>query len=172
MIGVPLLYILVESALFGTRMVKKWTRILVLVIVALMNIWGIFGLWGIFSIVFLEVYAILMCCKICLDKGYRNKCIYRCSDNHTALLALCKNSIISCIIWQSYSLLFQLAAGNNVTLYWVPAYCDIPGNEIADELARNGSSNPFAGPELATLKFQLTFLRIWSDIFRRKLHLN
>uniref|UniRef100_T1HDR1 RNase H domain-containing protein n=1 Tax=Rhodnius prolixus TaxID=13249 RepID=T1HDR1_RHOPR len=32
-------------------------------------------------------------------------------------------------------------------LEWEPGYVGIKGNEIADQLARNGASTPFIGPE-------------------------
>ena len=62
-----------------------------------------------------------------------------CSESQTALLALRK---YNCIVWESYSLLCQLAAGNSVTFYCVAGHLVIRSNEVADELARNGSSVP------------------------------
>ena len=34
-------------------------------------------------------------------------------------------------------------------LYWVPGHTRVPGNEIADDLARDGPALKFVGPELA-----------------------
>ena len=69
-IGVLCLCIMAECALCGTQMVQKWTSALVLVYVVLMSIWGILGLN--FSILFqAEIFAILMCCRICIDKDYK-----------------------------------------------------------------------------------------------------
>ena len=73
---------------------------------------------GNFSTVFLaEVFAILMCSRISIDKGYRNKCIHICSDNQAALLVLPRYNFTSHIILVCYSLLCQLAERNNVTFY-------------------------------------------------------
>ena len=47
MIGVMCVFILVKCALFGTQMVQKWTRALVLVFFILMDIWCILSLWEI-----------------------------------------------------------------------------------------------------------------------------
>jgi ribonuclease HI len=43
----------------------------------------------------------------------------------------------------------ELAATNIVCLIWVPGQSGIKGNEMADELARQGSANPFVGPKPA-----------------------
>ena len=48
-----------------------------------------------------------------------------------------------------FPLLCEQAADNSVSFYWVPGHFCIHGDLIADELARNGSSTPFAGPEPA-----------------------
>ncbi|KAJ8933299.1 hypothetical protein NQ318_010615 [Aromia moschata] len=45
--------------------------------------------------------------------------------------------------------LIRLATHNKVTLMWVPGHQGIEGNEKADELARNGSSEDYIGPEPA-----------------------
>src|SRR6202012_1647205 len=42
-----------------------------------------------------------------------------------------------------------LSRDNEVTLTWVPGHSGVQGNEEADELARNGSSSSFIGPEPA-----------------------
>ena len=55
------------------------------------------------------------------------------------------------------------------------AYTGIHGNEIAGELARNGSSAPFAGPQRATgisrNDLQSIVITIF-DIFKKKQYLN
>lgn len=43
-------------------------------------------------------FVILVCCRICLDIGYRNTCIHFCSDSQAALLALPKTVIESDLV--------------------------------------------------------------------------
>jgi hypothetical protein len=42
-----------------------------------------------------------------------------------------------------------LAERNKIYLLWLPGHKAIEGNEIADQLAREGSLQPFIGPEPA-----------------------
>jgi ribonuclease HI len=39
-----------------------------------------------------------------------------------------------------------MAEHNRIKLIWVPGHKEIDENETADQLAREGSSNPFTGP--------------------------
>ena len=106
---------------------------------------------GNYSTVFLaEVFAILMCCRICIGKGYRSRCIHICSDSQAFLLAFGRYNFTSHIVWECYSLLYQLCESNCVPLYWVPGHSGIQGNEVDDKLARIGSSFPFTGPKPPT----------------------
>lgn len=43
----------------------------------------------------------------------------------------------------------ELNSVNTLHLIWVPGHSSIAGNELADELARNGASHDFIGPEPA-----------------------
>ena len=38
--------------------------------------------------------------------------------------------------------LAELSANHNVTLQWIPSHCDLYGNEMADQLAKEGSKLP------------------------------
>jgi hypothetical protein len=56
----------------------------------------------------------------------------------------------------------RLAESNIVRLIWVPGHHDKHGNEIADELAREGSTTDLVGPEPAlpnTLTGKVYYLR-------------
>ena len=114
-----------------------------------------------------EVYAILMCCRICIDKDYKSKCIHICSESQVSLFALCRYNFTSHIIWECYTWLCQLAVGNIVTLYWVFGHSGIQGSEIADELGRNGSSIPFL-VLIQPLGYRVALLGILSLIFLGK----
>ena len=113
-----------------------------------------------------------MCCRICIDKDCRGRCTHICSDSQAALLALRRYNITSYIVCECYSLLCQLAVGNRVTLYWVPGHSGVHGNEVADELARNGSSVPFVGPEPAIGISSNLIRNTVFDLFRDKQYLN
>ena len=63
-------------------------------------------------------------------------------DSQAALFALRRYNFTSHIIWECCSLLCQLAASNNVTLYCMPGHLGIRDNEITGELARNGLLSP------------------------------
>ena len=38
--------------------------------------------------------------------------------------------------------LAELSANHNVTLQWIPSHCDLYGNEMADQRAKEGSKLP------------------------------
>ena len=54
----------------------------------------------------------------------------------------------------------------------MPGHSDIQGNEAADELAKNGSTIPFAGPEPAIEISSNLIRNTVFDIFRKKQYLN
>ena len=88
-------------------------------------------------------------------------------DSQAALLALHRHNFTSYIVWECYSSLCQLVENNSVTLYWVPGHSVIHGNEVTDELARNGFSTPSTGPELAIGILSYLIRNTVFDIFRK-----
>lgn len=94
-----------------------------------------------------EIQAILECAAICLKRKYRHANIYIFSDSQAALKAVCTFECYSKLVWECITLLKELAGRNTVKLFWVPGHCGIAGNEIADQLAREGSLGALYGPE-------------------------
>ena len=92
--------------------------------------------------------------------------------SQAAVPALCTYSITFYIVWKGNVLLCQLAAGNRVTLYWVPGHSDVHGNEVTHELAGNGSSVHFVGHEPAIGIYNNLIRNTIFDLFRNKQYLN
>jgi ribonuclease HI len=94
-----------------------------------------------------EVHAIELCASESAKKGLRGANIYILSDSQAALKALAAFKFDSKLAWECRKSLNQLANHNRVTLMWVPGHEGVEGNEIADQLAREGAQAPFYGPE-------------------------
>jgi ribonuclease HI len=96
-----------------------------------------------------EIYAIKACIMENIENGYtgRNICIL--SDSQAAIKALDSYQINSKLVWDCHQSLAKLAEHNRIQLVLVPGHMGIDGNEIADQLAKQGSSHPFIGPEPA-----------------------
>jgi ribonuclease HI len=84
-----------------------------------------------------------------IEKGYKSWNIYILSDSQAAIKALNNFQINSKLVWDCHQSLMRLAQHNRVQLIWVLGHMGIDGNEMADRLARQGSSRPFIGPEPA-----------------------
>ena len=72
-------------------------------------------------------------------------CIH--SDSQAALMALDSACIRSRLVFECRQELNVLGAKYDVRLRWIRGHAGTHGNERADELAREGSSTPFNGPE-------------------------
>jgi ribonuclease HI len=63
--------------------------------------------------------------------------------------ALRNYRINSKLVWDCHQPLMQMAIHNRVQLIWVSGHDGTNGNQIADQLAKQGSEHPFIGPEPA-----------------------
>ena len=76
-------------------------------------------------------------------------------QNHTVMFStyMCMLhhlvQINSKLVWDYNQSLVKLAEHNRIQLVWVSGHMGIDGKEVADHLARQGSSHPLIGPEPA-----------------------
>ena len=75
-----------------------------------------------------------------LDKRWEKLSITFYSDSQASLSALNKLTIKSHTVEKCINTLNELGKKNKIHLRWVKAHVGIPGNEIADFLAKRGSS--------------------------------
>ena len=108
-----------------------------------------------------KVYAILACVREIVTQYRPEKYVSVCSDSQGALKALQAAKTTSPLVRQSQKALNDISTWHTVGLYWVPGHAGIQGSEIPDQLARDGSVERFAGPEL--------FLGISRQNIRRKI---
>ena len=85
-----------------------------------------------------EVMAISTACEKLKEHKLINKNIYILSDSCSAINALNKRVINSATIFDCLGIIDELVADNSITMCWVPGHCNVPGNEMADALARRG----------------------------------
>jgi ribonuclease HI len=93
-----------------------------------------------------EIYAIKACIIEDIEKGYTGRNSYILSDSHAAIKAPDSFQITSKLLWDCHQSLVKLAEHNRIQLAWVPGHMRIDGNEIPDQLARQGTSYPLIGP--------------------------
>ena len=85
-----------------------------------------------------EVMAISAACKKLKEHKLTNKNIYILSDSCSEISALNKSVINSATIIDCPGKIDELATDKSITMCWVPGHCNVPGNEMADALARRG----------------------------------
>ena len=89
-----------------------------------------------------EVYAIKKAALWIIERKTK-WCIFTIhSDSRAALLALSSNSVSSAVVRETIGYLRRAATRNGVNLRWVKAHVGHEGNEKADELAKEGATNP------------------------------
>jgi len=71
------------------------------------------------------------------------------ADSQAALKALRAVRTTSSLVQQHHKPLNDISTRHVVGLCWVPVHAGVRGNEIADELTRDGSALKFVGPEPA-----------------------
>ena len=69
------------------------------------------------------------------------------SDSQAAILAVTHLLVTSNLVLDTINLLNKLGQTHTVNVRWVPGHAGIPGNERADELAREGSLTIALGPD-------------------------
>jgi hypothetical protein len=79
--------------------------------------------------------AILRCAELLLTKNLMRRRIHICSDSRAAIAALTTKSSL---VWECKQVLEKLSKYNRVTIMWIPGHQEIPGNEEADRLAKEG----------------------------------
>ena len=74
------------------------------------------------------------------NNGWTNQTITFFSDSQASLAALNKLTVSSDTVDKCINSLNALSTKNKVHLRWVKAHVGIPGNEVADFLAKRGTS--------------------------------
>ena len=105
-----------------------------------------FGYLGKITTVFqAEVHAITKACECIHTTDEHRIIIY--SDSQAGILALNSPTVHSKTVFECMTLLNKLAEERDVTIRWVKAHVGHYGNEIADELAKQGTHEVQEGPE-------------------------
>jgi len=84
------------------------------------------------------------------EKVYTGTNIYILSESQAAIKALDNFQINSNLVWNSHHTLVKLLEHNTIQQVRMPGHMGIDINEMADELATQGSSHPLTGPKPAT----------------------
>jgi len=96
-----------------------------------------------------EIYPILACVYEIQFQSRPEKYVSICSDSQATLKARQAVRTRSPFVQQLQKALNGISIRHAVGLYWVPGHSGVRGNEIADELTRDGSVPKFVGPEPA-----------------------
>ena len=67
-------------------------------------------------------------------------------DSQAAIKALLNPEITSGVVKESLEALNELGKENSVALFWITEHAGIPGNDVADKLAKDGAQRSILGP--------------------------
>jgi ribonuclease HI len=95
-----------------------------------------------------EINAVLACVYEIQNNVRSEKYTNICSDSQAALKTL-QAVKTSPLVRQCQTALDDISNHHSVELSWDPGHSGIRGNEIIDELAREGSAHHFVGPQPA-----------------------
>lgn len=112
-----------------------------------------------------EVHAIMTCAKHNYVSQENGSSIVICSDSQAAIKAVSNAKVTSDLVSEAVKALRELSRRNEVRLLWLPGHSGFQGNERADGLAKEGSTQRFIGPEPSLgLPTQVvkTVLRNWA----------
>lgn len=96
-----------------------------------------------------EVYALLACVRSDVFSNVTDRRINICSDSQATLKALQSPRFTSVLVEECFQAVQSLAEKNQVWLLWIPGHSGLDGNELSDQLAKQGSTTQFIGPEPA-----------------------
>ena len=88
-----------------------------------------------------EVYAIYKAAAWLLETRVRYERIYFFVDSQAAILAVNKSFVTSATVKKAISAVSELARHNKITFQWVKSHIGIQGNELADTLAKCGTTD-------------------------------
>lgn len=96
-----------------------------------------------------ELYALRTCVVENLDKNYTNRNIYILSDSQAVAVDLRNHQMVPKLVRGCHQSSTKLAEHNTVQLMWVSGHEVTEGNEMADQLAKQGTERPFTGSKPA-----------------------
>jgi len=112
-----------------------------------------------------EIYTILGCVYEIQSWNRPEKYRSICSDSQVELKALEAVRKMSPLVRQCQKVLNDISARHVVGLFWFAGHAGVRGNEITDELARDGSVLMFVGPKpaLGVSRQDTRIIRCWLD---------
>ena len=94
---------------------------------------------------FICYYAILLCVQFIEQQEILRKAVWIFTDSKAALALLDRPVTNSKLVGDCKKALYRLASRTTIILSWVPGHSGIQGNDMADELAKEGCLLPDPG---------------------------